>query len=279
MLPIIYVVEPFGGSIRRHNPALPLVFPDDAGITRGEGIFETLVLNQGQAFNVNRHLERFKASALAMDLPDPTESKWVEATLAALEEFGLGEGKCTWIYTRGRASTGIPTGWVSVEPLDAELLAQREKGVKAVSLENVRQFPGAVGAKTLNYASTMAALRQAKQSGADEVIFLDSDGHVLEGSRSSVITVKGKKLRTPDAPGIISGTTQAALFELAQKDGYRCKAKVMDTEYLRGADSVWLVSSTRGPVRVTHLDGEKLAKPADEAELKKLMTKAMYAEG
>ncbi len=282
--PIIYVIEPFGGSIRRHNSALPLLYPDDLGVTRGDGIFESLVVRDGKARNVTRHLERFQASAAALDLPAPHLDKWEEATRLALEEFGEGEGKCTWTFTRGRASTGIPSAWLVLEPIDAATLEARAKGVRVRTAERtwaLVQGEGAAhnAAKTVNYAATMAELRAAAREGFDDVIFLDGAGHVLEGSRSTVITQKGQKLRTPAAPGIIAGTTQKAIFELARERGYRCKDKEMDVDYLRGADSVWLVSSARGPVRVTHLNGKKLPKPSSEealGELQNLMFEAMY---
>ena len=46
--PVIYVVEPFGGSVRRHMPNLPLVYWDDAAVTRGDGIFESLLVRNGK---------------------------------------------------------------------------------------------------------------------------------------------------------------------------------------------------------------------------------------
>lgn len=273
--PIIYVIEPYGGSIRRHNSALPLLYPDDAVVTRGEGVFETLRVSGGRAHNVRRHVDRFVASAAAMELPEPLAEKWREATEAALAEFGDGEGKCTWTYTRGRESTGIPTAWVTVAPLDAETLRQRTEGVRAALMvradaASALQTAQGSAAKTVNYAATMAALRAAAREGADDVIFLDAGGRVLEGSRSTVVTSKGRKLRTPQAPGIVASTMVGELFERAQEQGFSCKSKVMDVDYLRGADSVWLVSSTRGAVRVTHLDGVKLPKPAGEEALRDL---------
>ena len=66
--PVIYVVEPYGGSVRRHNPALPLVYWDDAAVTRGDGVFETLLIRDGHPANLRRHLDRFQASARLLDL-------------------------------------------------------------------------------------------------------------------------------------------------------------------------------------------------------------------
>ncbi|WP_165243460.1 aminodeoxychorismate lyase [Corynebacterium lizhenjunii] len=275
--PITYVIEPYGGSIRRHNHALPLLYPDDLGITRGDGIFETFLVRGGRVANMQRHLERFGASASAMELPEPHLEKWREATLAAVEEWGQGEGKCTWTYTRGRASTGIASAWVTVEAIDAATLAERAHGVEVISLERTWQLPEEFPAKTINYAATMAALRYARARGAQDVIYVDAAGQVLEGSRSTVITAKGSKLRTPQAPGVMRGTTQQAIFAAADAAGWRCKAKAMDLDYLLGADSVWLVSSTRGPVRVTALNGTVLPEPDNAAQLREMMNAAVWA--
>ena len=43
------------------------------------------------------------------------------------------------------------------------------------------------GAKTLSYAVNMAALRHAERQGAGDVIFISSEGNVLEGPRSTVV--------------------------------------------------------------------------------------------
>ena len=283
--PVIYVVEPFGGSVRRHMPNLPLVYWDDAAVTRGDGIFESLLVRNGKAANLERHAERFAQSARALELPEPPLHKWREATELAIADFFAGsavdgdaqaEAKCTWTYTRGRAATGVPTAWVAVQEIPADVVAQRESGVKVMSTPRLWQVAEELPAKTLNYAATMATLRLARERGFEDVIFTDpKTGQVLEGATSTVVAVKGSKLRTPAGKGILPGTTQAALFEYAAEQGFRCKAKELTVEYLQGADSVWLVSSVRTAVRVTRLDGVKLKAPANAEEIRALIDAAL----
>lgn len=274
--PVIFVVEPFGGSIRWHNPSLPLIYWDDYAVTRGDGIFESILIRDGQAANIERHAQRFRTSAEALGLPEPIIESWISATNAAIDEFGDGEGKCTWTYSRGRASTGLPTAWVAIQPIADEVLAQRDNGVRVMLSERGWSFPSELPAKTLNYAATMATLRLARNRGFDDVIFTDPDeGHVLEGATSTVVTVKGDKLRTPYDDTILPGTTQAALFEYAESQGYRCKQKVLDVDYLLDADSVWLVSSIRVAARVRRLGEHKLKAPDNEHEIRSLIDTAM----
>ncbi len=276
--PVIFVVEPFGGSIRWHNPSLPLIYWDDYAVTRGDGIFESILIRDGQAANIERHAQRFRTSAEALELPEPITESWISATNAAIEEFGDGEGKCTWTYSRGRASTGLPTAWVAIQPIADDVLAQRDNGVRVMLSERGWSFPSELPAKTLNYAATMATLRLARDRGFDDVIFTDPyEGHVLEGATSTVVTVKGDKLRTPYDDTILPGTTQAALFEYAESQGYRCKQKVLDVDYLLDADSVWLVSSIRVAARVRRLGEHKLKAPDNEQEIRSLIDTAMSA--
>lgn len=302
--PVIYLVEPFGGSIRRQNPTMPHIFWDDAAVTRGDGIFETILIRGGRPVNLDKHLERFRRSAAALDLPDPGRDHWVTATMEAVGDFlreyggenagdagGVTDAVCVWTMTRGRESTGVPTAWLTVRPPNPEFARQRKRGVKAMTTGRGytidREDTGgtgvpwlSLGAKTLNYAATMAALRWARQNGFDDVIYIDpATGRVLEGATSTVLVVKkGNRLRTPEAgPDILPGTTVRALFEHAEPRGWRCKTKPLYVDDLRSAESVWLLSSVRRGVRVTHLDGEELKTPGNVKEIAKLIDASLAA--
>lgn len=57
-----------------------------------------------------------------------------------------------------------------------------------------------------------------------------------------------------EAKGILESTTQRRVFDYAEKHGWKVKQRPMELEHILGADSVWLVSSSRGPVLVTAVD-------------------------
>lgn len=308
LTPVIYTVDVRAGTFRRHDPAQPVVFWDDAAVTRGEAVFESLLVRNGRAANLQRHLDRLQRSAQRMDLPAPDRAVWQQVTAAAVadwqEQSGGREGKCTWTYSRGRQYTGgtggagdagagapQPTAWLVIAPVARGVLQQRHDGVRAQLVP--RGWTTTVGAKTVNYAATMAALRQAH--GFDDVIFVEptsdattspasaSDARVLEGATSTVVLVlregSQRRLVTP-AGDVLVGTTVDALFDYARQQGWICENRPVTAGELYQAESVWLISSVRIAVRVTSLGDTnspavELPAPANHAEIRGLIEQAL----
>ena len=160
------------------------------------------------------------------------------------------EGALRLIYSRGRESGSAPTAYVMVNPVPDRVAAVRREGLAAVTLDRGLPATGVdampwllAGAKTLSYAVNMAALRHAARQGAGDVIFVSSDGYVLEGPRSTVVIATDSHedagsdlclLTPPPWYPILRGTTQQALFEVARTKGYDC-----DYRALAGRRSLW----------------------------------------
>lgn len=273
------------------NAAEPFLYADDLGAVRGDGVFETLLVRDGHTCNTARHESRFLNSANMLDLPEPDLDRWRAATNLAIDillERGVTEDcSLRWVYSRGRESTHLPTGYVLASSA-AGVAASRTKPVtvmlaeRGFSLDLGSRAPWAlIGAKTLSYAANMAALRYAKEHGFDDAIFTSAEGNLLEGPTSTVIVVKGRELLTPNpGEGVLPGTTQAALFETAAQHGWEPKPAVLTPEDLFTADAVWLVSSVRIAVNVATVDGRELNRPDvdTEAEFRAMCDEALAAQ-
>ncbi|GAA4431021.1 aminodeoxychorismate lyase [Actinokineospora soli] len=250
------------------DPEAAHVRVDDLGLTRGDGVFETVLVVDGRPRELGPHLDRLLRSARMLDLAVPALPEWERlfaTVVAAWPEPG--EFAVKLVCTRGAEyGDGTPTVFALAFSIEPHTVEKRRNGVSAVVLD--RGFdPGLaerapwllLGAKTLSYAVNMAAQRHAASVGADEVIFTASDGSVLEGPTSTVVVVEGRTLRTPPASsGILPGTTQAALFRAAERAGWAAKVEPVLVDDLAAADGVLLVSSVRRIVRVRTLDGVDL---------------------
>lgn len=238
----------------------------DLGIIRGDGMFETAAVVDGNIQALNWHLDRFVNSAKILDMPKPDVEVWAAAIKAGVADFAPGhEAYAKFIMTRGIAGSDTPTGWVYVA--DAEdFAAVRTAGIKVVTLS--RGYPHTVakdypwllqGAKTLSYAVHKSVLREAERRGAEDVIFTSTDGFVLEGPTSSVLLKLGDTLVTPATDqGILNGTTQRAAFKFAQANGLQSVERPVEVSELANVDAAWLVSSVRQAAVINTLDGKNV---------------------
>ena len=251
----------------------PHLAADDLGVQRGDGVFETLLVVGGRPRKLDAHLARLARSAAMLELPAPDEAAWRRAVAAACDAWPGEEMALKLMITRGRHEDGPPTCFALGLPVSPVVLRQRRDGVAVITLD--RGYPAGLGerapwllisAKTLSYGVNMAAMRHARRAGADDVVFVSSDGWVLEGPTSTVVIADGRTLRTPPvAAGILPGTTQQQLFAAAEAAGWATKTEPLRPADLHAADVLWLASSVRQLARVHTFEGRRL--PADAAGL------------
>ena len=253
------------------DPATPQVSVLDLGATRGDGIFETISVGHGRPQALEHHLRRFARSAETLDLPVPDLDAWRATILAAIEALEPGgEAWVKTVMTRGVEGDGRPTGWVYASQ-SADFTRVRAEGVSVVLLDrgyrhDVEQTSPWLlqGAKTLSYAVNRSVFREAHRRGADDVIFVSSDGYVLEGPTSTVVYRRGDSILSPGTGlGILDGTTQANVFRWAEGLGLTTGFELITPDELMTADGIWLVSSVRLAVGVTSIDG--ISRPVDAA--------------
>ncbi|MEB3979787.1 aminodeoxychorismate lyase [Mycobacterium sp. 663a-19] len=277
-----------------HPPGAPLLHADDLAAVRGDGIFETLLVRDGAACLVESHLQRLTQSAKYMDLPEPDLASWRRAIDVATRRWAADtaeEGALRLIYSRGREGGSPPTAYVMVNPVPDRVAAVRRDGLSAVTLDRGLPASGAdampwllAGAKTLSYAVNMAALRHAARQGAGDVIFVSSDGYILEGPRSTVVIATASDegdpclLTPPPWYPILRGTTQQALFEVARAKGYDCDYRALRVADLLAAQGIWLVSSMTLAARVHTLDGRPLPRSPMAAEFAELVDVAIVSD-
>lgn len=261
------------------DASVPQLLATDLGATRGDGVFESMLAVDGHPRKLASHLSRMAGSAAALELEFPPAEKWEPAIRTALAEFariyGDQQAVVKLLLTRGPEGADHPTAWIQASPIPASAAEQRQSGLDVLLLE--RGYDSTVaerapwlllGSKTLSYAVNMAAIRYAREHGADDVIFTSSDGLVLEGPTSTVVLAVVKDgvrtLLTPELEsGILPGTTQAALFDAAEKSGWQLGYGPLEPDRLSQADGVWLVSSIRLLAPVKSINGEAIPVSAE----------------
>jgi 4-amino-4-deoxychorismate lyase len=250
------------------DPAEPVLRADDDALLRGRAAFETLRVYAGRPFRLAQHLDRIATSAERIGLPEVNRLELEELARQALAAAGEADSVLRLFWTPGDG-TGEPTALALVSALAEHYDALRERGQRLISLRGVRaDEPWLLpGVKSTSYAVNMAAEAEARRRGADDAVFVDPDGVVLEGPTTNVWWRTGSTLSTPALElGILAGVTRAAVLEFAAAEGYDVVEGVFPLERLAGADEAFTSSSVREVMPVTELDGRPIpAGPAAAA--------------
>jgi 4-amino-4-deoxychorismate lyase len=222
-----------------------LVTPTDL---LGDGVFETLHVRPSGPWLLDEHLARLSRSASVVGLPEPDLTPVRERVFDST-------GVLRIVYTRSLLD-------ISVSPFPSAVLRERRDGVRVLSAGlgvSVRQRPpwSIASAKSLSYGENFAARRWAARQGVDDLIWLSTEGYVLEAPTASVVWLAGDELCTvpPSEADILPGITAGHLLSLAPSVGLRPAERMLTLPELAAADAIWLASSLRGLAEVIELDG------------------------
>jgi 4-amino-4-deoxychorismate lyase len=261
-------------------PDEPVVRADDEAVLRGRAAFETLRVYGGYPFRLDAHLERLASSAQAIGLPPLEQRELEDLTRLVLPETAESDAVLRLVWTAGPAE-GRPSGLALLSEIPVWIERVRERGARAVSLLGVRaEVPWLLpGVKSTSYAVNMAAEAEAKRRGADEAVFVDADGLVLEGTVTNVWWRRGRTLRTPELGlGILAGVTRAALLELAVARGYTVEEGAYSLDELCSAEEAFTSSSVRELMPLVVMDDRPLGRGPAADELHAALRAAAAAE-
>ncbi|MBJ7354613.1 MAG: aminotransferase class IV [Thermoleophilaceae bacterium] len=225
------------------DPAAPAVSVFDAAVLHGDAYFETLRTYDGRPALLPQHLQRLHAAMTDAGFPEPPSVQELENEVAAaINEFSEGE-----VVIRVTVSRGVREFGLAAEPeqttriVTAYLLTSSRAGTDATA--TVTDVPGYVFPhKSANYQLQSTLLREARESGFDEVLIADGS-ELIEGATSNVFVIKGDELATPALGRCLPGVTRRAVLELAAASGFESAERAVSTAELADADGVFICNS------------------------------------
>jgi 4-amino-4-deoxychorismate lyase len=221
----------------------------------GDGVFETVHLRPSGPWLLDEHLDRLARSAELLELTLPSRASLAGRVAEAVAGWTGPEAALRIICTRESLH-------VTVSAIPASVLHERRHGVRLISADSGRSLSrrppwSLAAAKSLSYASNLAARRWAARQGADDLLWLSTEGYALEAPTASLVWLAGDVLCTvpADRADILPGTTAARLLSLAASAGLRAEERMVTPAELAGADGVWLASALRGLAEAIRIDG------------------------
>jgi D-alanine transaminase len=238
------------------------ISPLDRGFIFGDGVYEVIPVYEGRMLRGREHFERLQRSMDEIRLANPhTVDEWMALT-ASLLEHHPGNQSVYIQVTRGVPPKrdhvlpqGLtPTVFMMCYPLATPSREQVENGVACVTHRDFRWEKCHI--KSTSLLGNVLARQVSADVGATETILL-RDGLLTEASASNVFVVKnGVVAAAPHDNLILLGITYELLVRLAKEGTIKLEVRPITEAELRGADEVWLSSSTKEVLAVTALDGK-----------------------
>ena len=229
----------------------------DHGFTVADGVFETLLVSNGRAYAIDRHLERLTKSALGLGLAAPNHSqisKGIEQVLACNPKLDFGRLRVT--LTSGAGPLGSDR--TSAEPTIVISIAEQAVWPQSTTVLLVpwtrNEKSPLAGLKTTSYAENVYALAAAKSHGFSEAVYCDTSGRLSEGTGSNIFLVANDQIITPsEESGLLRGITRDLVIEQALAAGLQVIERDVDPHELWNAEEVFITSSTRDIHPVTEI--------------------------
>lgn len=211
---------------------------------RSRGVFETLLVVDGEPVELDAHLARLARSleeVYSWELPILVE----EELRRAAHDLDLGRLRVTLAPGEDGPRLHLLAGGVESGAVFPE------RGV------NLRTHPVDGGLGCHKWADRKGINRPGPgEAGA----LITDDGEILEAGWANIFAVRGGTLFTPPLDGrLLPGTTRAAVLHLAAENDIESSEQPLHPEDLLTAEETFLTGSIRGIEPALSLDGAELS--------------------
>ncbi len=245
---------------------------EDRGYQFSDGVYEVCEVRDSHIIDGQRHMARLRRSLAELRIPMPMSDRALGIVMReCLLRNRVRDGIIYLQITRGVARRDHafpapdtkPSLVVTARSLDR---AANERiaveGVAVVTVPDNRWER--VDIKSISLLPNVLAKQAAREQGAKEAWFVDSSGHVTEGSSSNawIVTIDGKVVTRPADRGILRGITRAVLLEVIKAQGLSLEERAFTPQEAYKSREAFLTSASQVVVPVVRIDGRAVGNGA-----------------
>ena len=258
------------------------ISPFDSAVQGGDAVWEGLRVYGGRVFRLTEHLDRLRASALAMAFADiPSHDEVIAQLTRTLEANGMADDVHVRLtltrgvkYTSGmdpRLNTAGPTLIVLAEH---KRPVYDRAGVRLMTSAIRRIPPDCVDQNihSCNLINSILAKIQANTAGVDDALMLDLRGFVAETNATHVFAVHAGTVATPLATSCPEGITRAVVLELCGAHDLPAVERDLSLTDIYRADEVFCTGTMGELVPVVEVDGRSIGAAAEGPVTARLRT-------
>jgi 4-amino-4-deoxychorismate lyase len=240
-----------------------LVTASNRGLNYGDGLFETLLVNNGRPRRWQGHMDRLGVGCERLGLKMPPQSILLREVQTV--SAGLANAVVKIVITRGGVARSYmpPEDDNCVRIVSAHLYPQgiaeiARKGVRARLCElRLAIQPALGGMKHLNRLEQVLASAELRKFDASEGVLLDREDNVVCAVAANIFLVMDDRLLTPrldlcGVRGVVRGHILAGFAA-------RSELRRITLDMVHEADEVFICNTVKGIVPVTAIDDQEYA--------------------
>jgi branched-chain amino acid aminotransferase len=238
----------------------------DRGFLYGDGVFETMRSYGGIVFKLDEHLDRLYDSLKITQIRLPYPKSFLKGQIYRLLKVNkIKDAYIRLTVTRGVGTVGLariickkPTVLIVAKRFIPYPKKMYESGIK-VKIVKVSQNENSPISriKSTSFLNYILARLEAKKSGFDDAIMLNSDNKICESTISNLFLIKGKQLVTPPLKsGPLPGITRKVILALSSRVGLAPREREVSVRELYNADEIFLTNSLMEVMPVVKIDSK-----------------------
>ena len=236
----------------------------DRGFIFGDGIYELVPVYSRVPFRLDEHLVRLERSLGEVKIRNPySRAQWRSHIHGLIDAQPFDDQGIYFQVTRGVAKRDHafpkdvePTVFMMANPLVNPPQALVERGGAAVSAPDNRWLRCDI--KSISLVGNVLLRQLSAEVEASETI-LFREGMLTEASASNVFIVKRGVIHSPPKSNLIlPGITYDVISELAAANGLPMDFRNVSEAEVRGADELWVTSSSKEVFPIVSLDGRQV---------------------
>ncbi len=245
---------------------------DDRGLQYGDGLFETMRVENRRIAFWRAHFNRLSRSAERLGISCPSATIWLEDISRLLDRYG--DGIIKLILTRGAGERGyrhrkncrstrivrhfpLPEKPYFLRGVDDVAIDPRFAATLCVCRTPVSVNPSLAGMKHLNRLENVLA-RQEWTDEYTEGLMLDERGNVVEGTMSNLFAIRNGAIFTPSLQRAgVAGVIRSQIIEQAARNARPVTVDDLSLDALFSMDEWFICNSIVEiwPVNNIHFNG------------------------
>ena len=214
---------------------------DSDGWPVGNGVFETTRTENGEVFELARHMRRAATAARKFDIKLPGEELVRDAIAALITAEPHQLGRLRLLFSR--------EWFVAVHQGYAEIADPAK-----LTVIDESRLVDPIAFKTFPYSHRTGLLQLAQRDGFDEIICVNESSEISEGAVSNFLfLIDGQWVTTPLSAGVLPGVQRAIVIE-------RCGVTVrsLTRNDMERVKSAIVISSLKIGLAVASIDNRDL---------------------